>query len=156
MKRLLTILGVVFCVVIVFIAIVYGFIVIRGSTLDKESKAYVDRNVPLIFGAWDEQALLSRASPEFMQATSKKDLDEDFAGLSRKLGKMHAYEGSEGSSDVHFALFSSHNDLSIRAVYTAKMVFDGGQASVVVSLIKHGDQWQIAGFNIDSDVLLKR
>ena len=155
MKKLLIIFGVVFLVVIVCIASVIGFIAVRGSALDKESKAYVDRNVPLIFDTWDEQAFLSKASPEFMQVTDKKKLDEDFAGLSHKLGKMLVYEGSDGQANMNLSVFSRHNGTMVTAVYKTKMIFEAGSASIAVSLIKHGDAWQIAGFNVDSDVLLK-
>jgi hypothetical protein len=156
MKKLLIILGTVFLAVILLVAVVIGMIAVRGSALDKESKAYVDRNLPLIFSTWDEQELLSRASPEFTQNTRKEDLDKDFAGLSRKFGKMQSYEGSEGQCYVNYRVLSSHNGKVITAVYSAKVTFAGGPAAIRVTLIKHDDAWQIEGFNINSNVLLQR
>jgi hypothetical protein len=34
--------------------------------------------------------------------------------------------------------------------YIAKATFEKGEATIKLLLIKHGDQWQIAGFNVDS------
>ena len=155
MKKFLIILGTVFLAIILLVAVVVGMAAVRGSALDKQSKAYVDRNLPLIFSAWDEQELLSRASPEFTQSTKKEDLDRDFSGLSRKFGKMQSYEGSEGQSYVDYRVLSSHNGKVITAIYSARVTFAGGPAAIRLTLIKHGELWQIEGFNINSDVLLQ-
>ena len=53
-------------------------------------------------------------------------------------------------------VLSSHRGEVIRAVYTAKLIFAAGPADIKVTLIKHGDEWQIEGFDINSDVLLKQ
>lgn len=155
MKKLLIILGVVFLAIILLVVVVVGVAAVRGSALDKESKSYVDRNLPLIFSAWDEQELLSRASPEFTQNTKKEDLERDFAGLSRKFGKMQSYEGSEGQSYVDYRVLSSHRGKVVTAVYSAKVTFASGPAVVKLSLIQHDARWQIAGFDIISDVLMQ-
>src|ERR1700679_1993610 len=98
MKKLLIILGAIFFIVIVLVAVGISFIAVKGSALDKQSKAFVDRNVPLIFATWDDQELWNRASPEFRQSTPRAKLDGFFATLSHKLGKMRAYQGSEGQA----------------------------------------------------------
>ena len=148
MKKLLIILGAVFLVIILLVAVVVGVAAVRGSALDKESKAYVDRNLPLIISAWDEQELLSRASPEFTQNTKREDLDRGFSGLSRKFGKMQSYEGAKGQSYVSYRVLSSHSGRVITAEYVARVTFAGGSASIDITLIKHGEQWQIERFEI--------
>lgn len=155
MKKLLIILGMVFLAIILLVAVVVDVAAVRGSALDKEGRAYADRNLPLIISTWDEQELLSRASPEFLQNTKKEDLDRDFAGLSRKFGKMQSYEGSEGQSYVDYRILSSHNGKIVTAVYSARVIFAGGPAVVKLSLIQHDGRWQIAGFNINSDMLIQ-
>jgi hypothetical protein len=155
MKKLLTILGLVFLFIIVLIAVGISIAVVKGLALDKESKAYVDRSLPLIISQWDEAELLSRASPEFMQSTKRKELDKYFAVLSKKFGKMQSYEGSDGQSYVNYQVLSSRNGKVVTAIYTVKVVFDAGPAAIKVTLIKHSDLWQIEGFNINSDVLIQ-
>jgi hypothetical protein len=151
MKKLFIILGAVFLAIILLM----GVAAVRGSALDKQSKAYVDRNLPLILSTWDEQELLSLASPEFLQNIKKEDLDRDFAGLSRKFGKMQSYKGSEGQSYIDYRVLSSHNGKMVTAVYSARVIFAGGPAVVKISLIQHDAKWQIAGFDINSDVLMQ-
>ena len=155
MKKLFIILGVIFLIVIILVAVCIGFVAVKGSALDKQSKAFVDRNVPLIFATWDDKALWSRASPKFMQATPKNKLDSFFTNFSHKFGKMQAYQGSKGTTYMNDTVLLSHSGEVITAVYTAHVVFDAGPADVKVTLIRHGDEWQIEGFNINSDVLLK-
>jgi hypothetical protein len=155
MKKLLIILGAIFLIMIILVAVGIGFVAVKGSALDKQSKAFVDRNVPLIFATWDDQELWSRASPEFMQATPKDKLDTFYTSLSHKLGKMRAYQGSKGQASMNATVLSSHSGEVISAAYTAHVIFDAGPADVKITLIKHGDEWQIKGFEINSDVLLK-
>ena len=142
MKKLLIVLGVVFLAIIVLAVIGIGIVAVKGAALDKQSKAYVDSAVPAIVSGWDEQELLSRASPEFMQATDKDDLDKLYA-MFRKLGSMREYQGSEGQSNMSY---TSENGRRTIAVYTAKARFDAGSAVIRITLIKHGGQWQIMAF----------
>ena len=78
MKKFLIILGVIFFTLIVLGVVAFVLTAIRGTALDKESKAYVDAAVPAIVSSWSAQALLDRASPEFTQATQPGDVDRFF------------------------------------------------------------------------------
>src|SRR5260370_29865093 len=97
MKKFFIVLGAIFLALIVLGGIGIAFVAIRGTALDKESKAYVDAAVPVIVSSWSVQALLDRASPEFTQATQPGDVDR-FFGTLRQLGKMRVYKGSQGQA----------------------------------------------------------
>jgi hypothetical protein len=151
MKKLLIILGIVFLAIIILLAVGIGLVAVKGSALDKQSKAYVDRTVPVIVSGWDEEALLSQASPEFKQATDKNELDKLYT-MFRRLGGLREYQGSDGQS---YMSLTTQNGQRTTAAYTAKASFDAGSAVIKISLIKHGDQWQIAGFLVNSDAFLQ-
>jgi hypothetical protein len=151
MKKLLIVLGAVFLILIILAVVGIGVVAVKGTALDKQSKAYVDSTVPVIVANWDEQELLNRASPEFIQAAQKSDLDKLYV-MFRRLGHFRAYQGSQGQS---YMSVTSENGKSITAVYTAKTTFDTGPATIKVTLIKHGDRWQILGFHVDSEVFLQ-
>lgn len=150
MKKLLITLGMVFIVLLVGIAGLIGYAAFTGSRLDKESKAYVDAAVPAIVSSWNEQELLSRASPEFQKAASPADAERLFRWF-RTLGRMHKYEGAEGESVTSV---TPQAGKAVYARYVAKAVFDGGEADIEVALIKHGNQWQIGRFNVTSPALV--
>ncbi|MGC9943434.1 MAG: hypothetical protein ABSE48_16525 [Verrucomicrobiota bacterium] len=152
MKKLLILLGATFLVIIMLTVVGIGLAVVKGSTLDKQSKAYVDSTVPIIVSSWDEQELLNRASPEFIQSSRKDELDKLYV-MFRKLGKLRTYGGSEGQSYVSL---TSQNGKTITASYTATTTFDAGSAQIKITLIRHNDQWQILGFHVDSDVFLQQ
>jgi hypothetical protein len=150
-KKILIVLGAIFLALIILAVIGIGIAAVKGSALDKQTKAYVDSTVPLIVSNWDEQALLSRASPEFTQAVDKEKLDKLYF-MFRKLGKFRNYEDSKGQS---YMSMTTENGKFVTAVYVCKATFDAGPADIKVTLIKHGEKWEIAGFRLDSEVFLQ-
>ncbi len=151
MRQMLIILGTIFLIIIIVVTAAITFVAVREAALDKESKAYVDKTVPLIVSRWDEQELLKRASPEFMQAAPTNELDKFFV-MARRLGKLREYQGSEGQSYISV---TTQNGKTITAKYSVNAVFDADPAVINIVLIKHGDQWQIEGFHVDSDLFLQ-
>lgn len=150
MKKFLIILGSIFLVVIVLGAIGIGFIAYRGNALDKESKSYADSAIPAIVINWNEKELLARASPEFKQAVTTDQLDRLFRWVN-SLGQLQKCQPSQGQ-----ALMSATTQAGnvISAQYTAKATFQKGEATIKLGLIKHGDQWQIVNFYVNSPALV--
>jgi hypothetical protein len=139
MKKLLMVLGAVFAVLIVVIAI----IAVKGVALDREAGAYADDSIKAIATTWDEQALVQRASPEFFSVTQESALDGIFAQF-RQLGRMTHYGGSTSNSNVMF----SPKGKEVTAACLAKAQFEHGDAEIRLLLIKHNGAWQIMGFRV--------
>src|SRR5437016_11189732 len=150
MKKFFIVLGSIFLTLIVLVVIGIAFIAIKGNTLDKESKAYADSAIPAIVTTWSEKELLDRASPEFKSAVTIDQLDRLFRWVSG-LGELQKCEPAQGQ-----ALMSATTQAgkTISAQYTAKATFQKGEASIKLGLIKHGDQWQILNFHVDSPALV--
>ena len=146
MKKFLLVLGSLFLGLIVLGAITISFLAVRGSALDKESKAYADSAVPAIVSTWSEKALLDRASPEFKKIVTIDQLDRLFRWFSQ-LGALKHCDPAEGHSLMSA---TTQTGKTISADYTAKATFEKGPAVIKLSLIKHGDQRQIAGLHVDS------
>jgi len=81
------------------------------------------------------------------------ELDRLFRWLSTSLGSLQKCEPSEGH-----ALMSAttQSGKMISAEYTAKATFEKGDATVILNLIKHSDQWQILRFDVHSPQLVPR
>jgi len=150
MKKFFIILGSIFLAIIVLGAIGIAFVAVRGNALDKESKAYADSAIPAIVTTWSEKELLNRASPELKQAATADQLDRLFRWISG-LGQLQKCEAAQGQ-----ALMSAttQSGKMISAQYTAKATFQKGEATIKLGLIKHGDQWQILNFHVDSPALV--
>jgi hypothetical protein len=150
MKKFFIILGSIFLVVIVLGAIGIAFVAVRGNALDKESKAYADSAIPPIVTTWNGKELLDRASPEFKKAVTPEQLDRLFRWVS-SLGGLQKCEPTQGQ-----ALMSAttQSGKMISAQYTAKATFQKGEGTIKLGLIKHGDQWQILNFYVDSPALV--
>jgi hypothetical protein len=150
MKKFLIILGSIFLVIILLVAAGIAFFAVRGSGLDKESKAYADAAAQAVVTTWSEQALLDRASPEFKQAVAIDQLDRLFRWFST-LGAPQKIEPAEGHS-----LMSVHTGQGgqVTADYDVKATFAKGEANIHLALIKHGDNWQVLGFRVNSTALV--
>ena len=149
MKKFLIVLGSIFLAVVVLGAIGIAFFAVRGTALDKESKAYADSAIPAIVSTWSKKELLDRASPEFKNAIAIDQLDRLFRWVSG-LGQLQKCEPAQGQSVMSA---TTQTGKRISAQYTAKATFQKGEATIKLALIKHGDQWQILGFHVDSPAL---
>ena len=152
MKKFFIILGSIFLAVIVLGAIGIAFVAIKGSALDKESKAYADSAIPAIVTSWSEKELLDRASPEFKKAVTIDQLDQLFRVFAT-LGRLQKCEPALGQSLMSA---TTQNGKTVSGQYTANATFEKGEATIKLGLIKHGDQWQILGFHVDSPVFVPR
>ncbi len=152
MKKFLIVLGSIFLGIIVIVAASIAFVAVRGTRLDKESKAYADVATPAVVTTWSEKALLDRASPEFKKAVTIDQLDRLFRWIST-LGTPQKIEPAEGH-----ALMSATTQYGkrITADYDIKATFEKGEANIHLTLIKHGDNWQIMGFRVNSPALVPR
>jgi len=146
MKKFLIILGSIFLALIVLGGLGIGFVAVQGNALDKESKAYADSAIPAIITTWLDKALLDRASPEFNEATNAVQVYQLFRQCESSLGRLQKCEPAQGQAQI---FVTPQTGKRITAKYTAKAQFDNGEATITLSLIKHGDQWQIAGFHVD-------
>jgi hypothetical protein len=146
MKKFFIILGSIFLALIILGVVGIAFVAVRGSGLDKESKAYADSAIPAIVTTWSEKELLDRASPEFKNAVTIDQLDRLFRFFS-SLGRLQKCEPSQGQAIMSA---TSQTGRMTTGQYTAKATFEKGDATIKLLLIKHGNQWQIGGFNVDS------
>ena len=94
MKKFFIVLGSIFLVLIVLVAIGIAFIAIKGTALDKESKGYADLAIPAIVTTWSEKELLDRASPEFKKAVTIDQLDGLFHAFAT-LGRLQKCEPAQ-------------------------------------------------------------
>ena len=146
MKKFLMACGALSLILLIIGGIAFAFLAYRGTQLDKESSAYADAALKAIATDWSEKALLDRASPEFKQAVTIDDLDAHFRYFA-KLGHMQQAEPMKGQAGIALQQGSARR---IEGQYSAKAQFENADATITLGLIKHGDQWQISGFNVDS------
>lgn len=150
MKKFFIVLGTIFACLIVLGVVLFSIAVHTGSKLDVESKAYVDRIVPQIVTSWDSRELLNNASPELLKVAPADKIDSMFKMLSEKLGGYKEYKGSKGDSLVNI----TPQGKVITAAYFTQVSFDKADATVKIRVIKHGENWQVLEFHVDSQALM--
>lgn len=151
MKKTLMILGGLLIVLVLGVVAFIAMVSIKGSKLDKESKEYADTAIPAIITDWEMEELQQRASPEFNSAMKEGDWELLFAAY-RRLGKLKEYKGCTGQANMS----ATQDGKVISANYVGTAEFETGPAEIELSLIKHGDLWQIFGFRVNSRVYLEQ
>ncbi|MEJ2686200.1 MAG: hypothetical protein P8124_03145 [Gammaproteobacteria bacterium] len=151
MKKVLTVLGGIFVVLIVAGAALFGYFAYTGRHLDASSKQYVDANIPPIVSAWSEPALWARASPELRQGITQTRMRAVFAKL-KTLGPLEHYQGCKGQSETSV---TSRYGKVVLADYQARARFKNGNADIRVRLIRHHGRWQILKFYVNSPYFLR-
>lgn len=150
MKKVLMILGGVFVILVALAVVGITIAAVKGSALDKESKQYADSAIRAIVSQWDSTEIQNRASPEFKRAVNDADL-EKLMRFFRRLGRLKTLNEAKGQATMSV---TSQNGKVTSAQYIANADFDTGPAEIILSLIKHGKQWQLMGIKINSKVFL--
>lgn len=145
MKTIFSVLGIIFLVLAVAVAVVVGIAGYLGSKRDSSSKLYVDGNIPPIVSTWSKDELIARASPELLRTTSKDQISQLFDTLSVKLGAFQSYDGAKGQSNMSF---TTQGEVTT-ASYISEATFKNGKAKIQIKLILHEDSWQILGFHVE-------
>jgi hypothetical protein len=138
-----------FAVGIATCTICYSIFAHGDSALNNESHEYADAAITSIISNWDMNELQKRASPEFRSATKDAALASMFTLFRTKLGTMKEYKRSQGKVD---ASRNVQGNNAVTATYSARATFDAGPAEIRISCVKHGDQWQILGFRVNTNV----
>jgi hypothetical protein len=123
--------------------------VLAPSATDKdnvESKAYVDRIVPLICAQWDSAALMNEASFGFLNNKKEPENSKsNFEKFKQDLGNMSTYEGCEGGTET---VLERGVGPKLFANYLAHLVFQKGKAVLELQLIHQNDRWKISRYYV--------
>ena len=153
MKKLLTILGGLFLLIVVVAAVFIGMGVYQGNKLDKSSKAYVEANAQPIVSTWSKDELVKRASPQLLEVLNKDpdQVDQLFKKLSR-LGALVSLAEPKGQATM---AYTNSTGKVVSAAYTETAQFQNGKADISIRLIQVGGQWQVLLFNVNSPLMLQ-
>ena len=150
MKKTLMILGGVFAVLVVFAVIGIAVVAVKGTALDKESKAYVDKVVPMICADLRLETLSQYASKELLASAPPEEFEKIFKWF-RKLGAFKEF--NESSGEAHMS-YTTQAGKSIVGQYVAQVEFETGPAEVQIVTVKKGDEWKVQAFKVNSPALI--
>ncbi len=153
MKKFFQILGGIFLVLVLIIAVMVGIGVYQGNRLDSSSKAYVEANVKPVVANWSKDELLKRASPQLTEILGKNpdQADRLFAKLA-KLGSLKSLSEPKGQSLV---AINTGSGKVISAAYSESGEFENGRADFSIRLIQVDGQWRFLSFYVNSPIMLQ-
>lgn len=147
MKRILSVIGGLFLVLLVAVGGMIGYAVFEGSKLDAESKAYVEATLPEFLSNPTGDRLASFMAPQDRANLRATDMMSLLSYISRQLGSFQSYDDLKGDSFQ----FVSPNGKSITAKYLVHCYFDKASVTATVSLRKVGDVWSLVGVYFDTN-----
>jgi hypothetical protein len=151
MKKVFTILGAIFAVILVIIVIAAAIFIPRALKLDRDATAYIQSEVPKIVEHWNPQALSDRASPELLKVPKYKDEIDRYFEMFSKLGALKHLDAPKGA--VYSGTYTGTGSYTV-GNYTAGADFEKGKATIKMQLMRVGETWKINSFYIYSDVFL--
>ena len=151
MKKLFTILGIIFATIIVFIVIAAAIFIPRTLKLDREATAYIQDAVPKIVTNWSSQELIDRATPGLIDSAKSHDQLDRLFVMFRQLGSFKQLDKPEGM--VVSSAYTGEGTVTL-GNYTAHGDFEKGKATIKIQLRRVDGTWKINGFRINSDVFL--
>ena len=150
LERFLAVVGALTLIALTALGIAALYTYYAESNVDQSSERYANESGLAILSVHSEQdlqlVLLQRLSPEAQTTTTKAGIDEMVESLN-KLGKLEDYKGVE-SVHIQTGLLSLSEGVGAKLTYTASAAFEKGIGLVKMTLIRHGDGWQINGFYI--------
>jgi len=150
MKKLFTILGVIFVAILVIMGIAAAIFIPHALKLDREATAYIQDAVPKIVTNWNSQELVDRATPELLADAGSRDNIDRLFKMFEQLGSFKHLGKPEGT-----VTSSAHTGSTVTlGNYKVQAQFENGAATIGIQLRRVGDSWKINGFRITSDVFL--
>jgi|GEM_PF-3573775 len=110
-----------------------------------ESLAYVNHSIPKIISNWDSRELSRQCTPMLLKSTRREDLDESFADLLGRCGKMTAYQGIK-----YFGL--DHPQDGPGWQFVAQADFEHGWAIITGRVIWQGQRCRFDHFSVSNAV----
>ncbi|WP_266158251.1 hypothetical protein [Dyella silvatica] len=152
-KKFFQILGGIFLLLILIIAVMVGIVAYQGNRLDASSKTYVEANVKPVVATWSKDELLKRASPQLREILGKDpdQVDRLFAKLA-KLGPLKSLSEPKGQSLVSV---NTGSGKVVSASYTETGEFENGHADFNIRLVQIEGQWRFFGFYVNSPIMLQ-
>ena len=150
MKKILIIIGAVFLVLAIISIIGFSFLAVKGASLDKESKTYVDKVTPMILANLNKETLFRYADDQLKNSAKPEEFEKIFNWFL-KLGKFKEYKGAKGQANISI---NTKSGKVITGYYEAQAEFETGPATIKITTIKKGNDWRITGFHINSLALV--
>src|SRR5271168_3991008 len=129
MKKVFTILGIIFAMILVIFAIAAAIFIPHTLKLDREATAYIEGAVPQIVEHWNPQALSDKATSELLNDPKYKDEVDRLFEMFSKLGTLKHLDQPKGT--VFSGAYSGTGAYTI-GNYTADAEFEKGNDTIKI------------------------
>jgi hypothetical protein len=125
---------------------------VDGQRAQAEGRKYAEKTLPIISQPWDAEAIVERATPDFLSAMPR---DKVVAFTSFLAGRLGPLKHPALFQDWTWRTYVGTRGLIVTTVHFADCEFEKAPARITLTLVRQRGVWQIHGLNVNSDALLK-
>ncbi len=151
MKKFLMIMGGIFLVFVLILAVAVGFLMTKGLSLDAESKKYVEKMLPDFLPAMTPEKFYSYVHPEDQGKLDKQQVEKYLTAFRAGLGE---YQSSLSGVRCNANVNITPQGTGTTADCIAEAGFKNGVAKIKILLLRREDAWSLARIDFFSDALL--
>jgi hypothetical protein len=148
MKKILSVLGGIFLVILVVVLGFGGYAAVKSPKLYAESKAYVEATLPALLANFTSEKFASYMTPQ-EGATLNTSAFESVAFFQRQ--SLGAFESCENIKSDRFLLSVMNSE--VRARHLVRCHFEKASVTVAVAVEKTGEAWYLTGVHFDTSTL---
>lgn len=151
MRKFFMIFGIGAALLVVVGAAGIAFMAVRGSELDRESRAAATASLYSITARWNPDELSRRGTPQLKSTLKPFEVANLFNAFATGLGALVEIEAPQGTSTISV---NAGEGTVTSAQYAYRARFEKGDAIIRIFLLKIDGEWLVHGFNVDSPALL--
>lgn len=151
MKKLAIILGSMFSVIVVVIAIINIYTWHKSQKYEETAVPYIKTVIPEL-SKWDTKSIKGYMAPKVLEQTTDETFTKVIDFFS-KLGRLKSFEDPDFSK----AYTGSNAEEGTQTIitYTVDAVYENGDAEITLALLESGDSYKIYKFHISSIALVE-
>jgi hypothetical protein len=125
---------------------------VGGYRAQAGGRAYADDVLPRISQPWDAEAVVQRATPEFLSNMPKEKVATFVSFLASRLGTLKHPSPFQDSS---WRSVVGTQGFIVTTVQFADCEFEKASARITLTLVRQGGVWRINGLHANADVLMQ-
>ena len=141
-KRMPILVGTILILFIFFGSTNFIVLSIYTNKLKKESRAYAERVIPLIFSSWDAEAMINNMPSDFYNKAFYQKIQASFGVYEKKFGKLENYKIIKNKLKME-KLTPEDKDRSISFLYYAIATFQKTSAKLIIMTVLRENEWHL-------------
>ncbi len=141
-KKMPILVGTILILFMLFGSTNFIVLSIYTNKLKKESRAYAERVIPLIFSSWDAEVMINNMPSDFHNKAVYQKIQASFGVHEKELGKLENHKIIKDKLRM-VKLTPEDKDRSISFLYYAIATFQKTSAKLIIMTVLRENEWHL-------------